>query len=1029
MLKLISKILFIVIFFCAFTHAQITAYRYAQVSSDFVSVRNQSNKSVYHMTSSALMNQYKSAFSAKKTFKNKNDGTSETVLTAPVSAGGAYIIRISPKFSIVRNALTASFPNGYVGSNQELFARIPADEEEKIVSDIKSGLQKSYLTYTILPDNQYTYKIGKTTYDGAALRKAIAGELTRLGINHDYVFFFSDSKGKGIAIVKTYGTKRFCYAAYGQWTNAKAAEYFGCKNGERVYFSVQENCPPTTDPALDAYKYSIAYEQGLQNESKTLTDIAGIDADPRYGRYVFRESTAMTNKQSVYDYLVWVTYPLNSTMSSQREFTQDGQELPYKDGLYIPIGPDDANNTNPPDFVQYPDMDWYWQLFCIAWQRDNNTDARKIDDGDFQDYADYVKLKMNTENEDATFYRNDESMTDQYVSTDNPPGEPFLYDKECNPLNIKDDIQYYDPFDPGSHFYLQHKYYKWFSGGSVRKTKYNDVDITGDMRKAIEAGVSLFEKIKTDNFVIVKDAKINGYRDLNIPSLIASDLNSGIRNVHCEIALIDKDKYNDLTTQKWIVGNPFKALRAYESSNDFLYYDYIKYAEGQPFKTNAFIDNKGTWESVTDWVIVEGERQDQEKYWYITWKWPIVYVDKYAFIRQIGYLFAYVPLKKERGELLAPGDDGKNSVPKITGTKLITADYLKYSKDSREYHQDQMDVSERDNKIDKGEAMAEIAKKIAFAELMNESVRLLHEIANSDKYKNPLVKGACIAAYQTQQRLVNISAVKKTYKMAKEAVVIYLLWRETMDAIADARNLYVQGYDLINQLNKTTKMIADYYTNLDWKSIRPTNITKVFPTMAFYSLDWSIAQVRGTLMDATKALEKLCLITGATSEYYVNRNKDPLICVGSSTLSRILIESGEATTKKLDNANIDRNGVQQALNAPTNIKGGLNPADQWKLVNYLRNTREVIKNNDLRIMNDKGLSFAVSLMMIEDDANSWVQYSKYMSTTLTPQNLSNIAADCKKTGNLWPVFEGFNAPVLFSPAVSNRISEIANESH
>jgi hypothetical protein len=197
--------------------------------------------------------------------------------------------------------------------------------------------------------------------------------------------------------------------------------------------------------------------------------------------------------------------------------------------------------------------------------------------------------------------------------------------------------------------------------------------------------------------------------------------------------------------------------------------------------------------------------------------------------------------------------------------------------------------------------------------------------------------------------------------------------------------------------------------------------------MAFYNLDWNVSQVRATLSDATKSLERLCLLSSATSEYYIHRNKDPLIAMSSGALARAVMQSGEVTSKSIEGANESRNIAAAALNSKDSQKGGLNPADQWKLVNFLRNTREKIKNNNLSVMNDKGVSFAIALMMIEQDANDWEKYQDYMTATLTPANLSNMTKDCQKSGNFWPVFSHFNAPVLFDPSIGNKLEELANE--
>lgn len=676
-----------------------------------------------------------------------------------------------------------------------------------------------------------------------------------------------------------------------------------------------------------------------------------LDRKQRYGYSCWTYQEVVENQQSIFPRLAWRRCPMWGDMSINFDTTgAAGKFYCMGDSLEIPNNPDSPENTNPPALVNLPDIDWYYGLFKKKYDSMLSTTKPEIPASEFFDYQTFMTRKMSNIY-DPTQYHTDGSISPQEVTTDNPPANGSIYDANCKKLS-GDDVTIRDPLGPSTKFGL--KYWDWW------KTK--EFDVTTEVKNALSNLVSVYNYVKSN-------------------PKNASDVGLKIS--------ITNSEYAD---SAWYFGNPSNKYTQYNNSTEFIVFNNNYQNNSQFLKVISYNDDNTKTESYS-----------VKKKFFFDMVWPLVYKDKFGIIRSVGYASNELFFFKEdddRHHVYGGNDRGSQSKNKwipMSSSDADVAEFDLYNKDSKLYHTDQYDIKDRANDSPddmESDQVRELITNIAVAELTDFLMKQVHKLGQND---NPYIKAAGIASYELGKRIENNLAVTYTYKTAKSALELYLIWRETMDLCAQMRDTYNEMSNSWSGLKRATKNIVAYYKDFDWKSVRLTNISSVLPTANLYYMDYSINRMQQSMIDFTSSCNDMA-INGDTLVV------SPIVDITNKKLREAIYNNATVTTKV----------INQSINNLDNLRrqADQNPSKQQYISLVTRSLLTSLDNTHLKLVNDGTLGISLALKCITDESNDWVTLQKYLKTTYSKNGFDEWqqSQSNQKKVTFYPFIRHFKPP-------------------
>ncbi|MBN2436240.1 MAG: hypothetical protein JXK07_13325 [Spirochaetes bacterium] len=802
------------------------------------------------------------------------------------------------------------------------------------------------------------------------------------------------------AVIKTYGREQLMYAMYGVWTDEQKAKQFNFHKGDRIYFSAKSMVPIDGDTTCQA-----------ANEFQ-------IPKAQRYGKKNFKYDEIMSDKRSIYPQLAWSPVPIHSDMADKK-YDQVG--TPFHNGIEVPTAPDDVNNTNGMGLQQCPDKDWYWTLFCDCANDIVKVTQKVYDATAFVDYSDYAHMDMMQKQYDPTLYGEDNSVSPLKATTENQPTGPLLFNKDCVLLNARVP-ELYDPFASNATFKIHYRSWDWKL--SNLGWHAHGTDVSDKMKRCINDLRHVYNYFcnpgkHESNW---KYQKINGKWQKKWQ-----------HNGDVEI-LIDKPEYAD---SAWYVANPFANYGPYEDFIAFAVYDNNTADNKGPFSLisyDAFLKVKDKRDvpeyrrySISALAFspenIQFNHPDNKKDWFVHFNYDLIYKDKWGRKVFVGNLKVTFPLWLGEDNHVMPvsyklNDHVYNRNVTIGGSSLLNSQTAYYDKNSKSYRTDQTDVSERDpDEFDKGDAIREIARKIIVAEAFDYSMKTLHYVGT---HQNNFVGYSAAGLYETSKRIENRIAQSFAYKLAKNTYEGFLLWRRTMDILKNLRDTYIKIGDAWDGLLYTVQGVADYYSNLDLKKIRLTNISDLFPRNVLIELDYRVFSMQKSFTDFTAAVHAMALVTDSlTGGNYGPLN--PAIRATYAALQSSVLQTGANTTNLLDNTN------SELQNLKNKTKG--TSSDQQYLSNITRSTYNIISNQRLKVMNNGARNVALALYLTESESKQWIAHSRYLKAVATevPQRFNEAIKNVNS--DTWAALAWSLQPPsgLFDQATSDYLLQLSEK--
>ena len=934
-----------------------------------------------------------------KYYDNNNTTHYESITPTPVMLGGYFLVILYP---LSAGKCSMPFVSTSEGSNN-LYYRVDDDTVSNLQAAILNQTTYSVSGFTCVSTSQVKIQvngISQNQYCGMKAGdylSAYASTLKSIGVRYESMLFVQGSSnvasnipGTGNylpAILVSYGKKQTSYAMYGVWHDETKAKEFGYDTGQKVYFSEKSVLPDNAS--------------NTQYPDVALLSLAGT---MRFGRQCFSEAQILQNKKAILPLLAWRSGPVWSEMKKWYDQVTQIVLPDSATGEIPPTCPDDPNNTNGPGMNTCPDRDFYWDYFCQCVEVNFKQTAQTTDSKKFQDFKDYLYIQQMQQQYDPSVYGLDNSLSTQTITTGTQPTDPAIFNKECQLLN-KMTLTSVDPFSDSASFYLD-KLSLWSQ----------DVDRNGSSWDKFKDAFSGYKPYQwaldlsryDPNYVsdpgahVVRPVlqKVRDYYDNTLkdnPKQVLSWENTQINYVD-----------QDLKDSNWFIGSPVRNYQPFNDGKEFVVFDENCLSSGgTPFQLKCSDADKSlihNWPSYCGSIGVgflaqiDYLSQTSNKDWFIEWKWRMVYVNKFGQKFTVGYVTHDEYMMNETGQYMAANQgyfgSSYNNHFIIQNASTLTDSSAMYSNTSKDYRTDQTDPADRNTDIDKGEAVWQIAQKILVAELFDLAMKLVHYISE----RNDQAGTAAKVTYEATKRLENYLVVRKTCEMAKDVYQGYLYWRETMDIIRECRDTYNSISAAWDGLSASALNLYNYYKNLDYRSLKLTNITKLLPITYIYEVDISSYCLQSSLVSFNKSVDALCFQSDRlTRGNYGPFN--PIILAVYAELLQATGQSGEQTTNIIDSSMSALNKVTQGTKDC--------PANKAYLSNITKATYNVLTNQRLIVMNERNRAAAGMLFLVQTEANDWVTYNNHMKYAWGNVGSSVSAAS---HNNFYPIINGFSTP-------------------
>jgi hypothetical protein len=480
---------------------------------------------------------------------------------------------------------------------------------------------------------------------------------------------------------------------------------------------------------------------------------------------------------------------------SDMPYTPDNDGNPVSDagGNWTPIAPDNiAQNRNLLQFRECPDNIQYGLLYQQCVDRLLGDDDTRANPKDRTDYTDYLASKMG-ETPAWKSVSPEGRIEDEGLGIDAMPETPAYYDHAGNRLNpVSSDLN--DPLAPTTKFYA-----RGFEGGlfGIGEDEV-DIEVTRDIRPVMLRMKSLY-----DSYVSKGRDGLLSLFGLS-PDYHGTDLSFSKEALGLELTLrVDDLEY---FKQRWQVLNTADKYLPYRSAQVFI----TQSKTGVPIRVKMRDDN-----------IFTREYQKFD----LRWSYDIFVVDQFGDPYKIGSFDVsyYVHYNWDHTDW----SDNTRQI-KMGGQETMSSSDS-YDLKSKEAHTDLKELNERDpESFDKAEAMAKIVYYIAVSEGLDMAMKWVYQ--QRDK---PYI-------YEAAKRADNMMTTRQSRKLALSLYKGYVEWKRLMDILRDVRDTRRSLERSFTRFKKAGRLLFDYYANLDYSKIRPTNITMLYPGRAIRYFDYSV---------------------------------------------------------------------------------------------------------------------------------------------------------------------------------------------
>lgn len=554
----------------------------------------------------------------------------------------------------------------------------------------------------------------------------------------------------------------------------------------RVYASYGRFVEPSA-----AAQYGVSTSTHLYFTKPTVfpaQSTEGVQSGVRYGSEILTSELSVIANRDKFEWF-------SECRCSDMPYTPDNDGNPISDagGNWTPIAPDNiAENRNLLQFRDCPDNIQYGLLYQQCVDRLLGDDDTRANPKDRTDYTDYLASKMG-ETPAWKSVSPEGQIEDEGLSIDAMPETPAYYDHSGNRLNpVSSDLN--DPLAPSTRFYA-----RGFEGGFLGFGEDEvDLEVTRDIRPRM-----LAMKILFDHYVSRGREGILELFGLS-PDYHGADLSftKGLRGLELFLS-IDNIEY---FKQNWQVLNASDKYLPYKSAQVFI----TQSKTGVPIRVSMRDDN-----------IFTREYQKFDLRWY----YDIFAINHFGDPTKIGSLSVsdYIHYNWDHTDW----SDNTRQI-KMSGSETMSPSD-KYDLASKEAHTDLKALEDRDpESFDKAEALAKIVYYIAVSEGLDMAMKWVYQ--QRDK---PYI-------YEAAKRADNMMTTRQSRKLALSLYKGYVEWKRLMDILRDVRDTRRSLERSFTRFKKAGRLLFDYYANLDYSKIRPTNITMLYPGRAIRYFDYSV---------------------------------------------------------------------------------------------------------------------------------------------------------------------------------------------
>lgn len=703
-----------------------------------------------------------------------------------------------------------------------------------------------------------------------------------------------------------------------------------------------------------------------------------------------------------------------------KEMNQDKyKDWPHKDNPlqaipegsdWPPIPPDNVTNLNPTILANCPDMFQYYALFrsCADNLLNSGTDAVV---GNYINLRDQLMHDLRDADGkiDYTIYKPNGAIDG---SAEDVPQVDKHYDiddlRRLNPRNIN----FQDPFQ-ANRFWLNFrvKVYCWYGFCSDKEYKpwwydgyfkvnpnywferweQRQFDVTSNANAYKSEMQSLFNELKIQRNLL----EFPGFQwglsrrcDAPIFGGIGSCVEGYGVGMNSGIFRFGTTMYGNLEISSFISKNDYEQI-------------YLPNANKNEYNWSVFIGNPndaGAPFLNPRAMVMEGSRSpmqlEHEAYWedwfdkqyrhWVVQEYPIVFQDANGVRFPLGTIKIRRLIHEDYGGGSNWRDDNvhwgwigngfpddnrivNNDAPNINPDEGDT-----YDKQTAEYLTDKFNLDERDEMTwsEKSDAMLKIAKYIGVSEGLDLMIKAAYNYRKE--------------AWYLAQKMGLAYAIRKTYTYARALYRVYSEYRQTMDQmreVRDASRRLKRNYRLLKQ---TYNDIWTYYVHeLDYTSLRPTNITKLLPIHLLGRGDYAMWSTVSSLSDMAKGTHLLTLkfegysakAFGAVPQIRFHRNEQ-------QEVSQIIDQNSSDITEQQTNQLKAMRAQNPALNEPDHI---------WKASRLTEMFTKQVSGSGLWLENGYTRAAHNVLSFVEADANTWVQLGS--RTAWQINSLSSIFVD------------------------------------
>lgn len=767
------------------------------------------------------------------------------------------------------------------------------------------------------------------------------------------------------------------------------AEALVAANGDQPPYNLSVNEGFVATSVEDQPIYFGGGQYLVDDAGKAFPETNGIKVRSYNARgakiYKVSELKAMTLDKLRHLPLPWMTRALNQEdYASWPNKDNPLQAIP--DGVdWPPIPPDNVQNLNPTSLASCPDMFQYYALFRECADKLAEDGGVRADIGSYINFIDRVSHELQELDgvRDYTNYRADGSID---PTTENSLQADKHYDiddlRRLNPNNIVNQ----DPY-LASRFWLtfRTKKYCWLDFCSVDKDwepwwydgyikldpkwvfqhyDFEDVDVTANAKSYLTQMEGLFNLLKVqrdlfafDPFGWGKGQKCESKIDIGLggfTSLVCAD---GF-GVGASGGRAGYTTYGDLRVTSHI--DP-KSYQAYLNNVKVSKFDKWRVFLGNPNAGGMAFENARS-------MVMEGQKApmqiEQDKFWedwyddmfdhYVTQEWPIIFQTEEGVRFPLGVLKVRMLMHHDResGNNWIGNNFGDNPAVHNDAPGYQADDDDRYDRKTAEYLTDKHQLDERDEMTwsEKQSALMKIGKYIAVSEGLDLLVKAAYNYRKE--------------AWYLAQKLGLADAIRTTAKYVGAIYRAYTEYRSAMDLMREVRDASRRLKRNYRLLRATYKDVWNYYVHeLDYSSIRPTNITKIMPIHLLGRADfamWSTVSNLSTMAKNSHLLtlrfESYCTRAfGGAPQLRFHRNE-------SQEVAQILDQNSSDATEQRAAA------FARMRDQNPNIK---EPDQVWKLSRLTEAFSKNVQGSGLWLENGYTRAAYNAASFAEADARSW----------------------------------------------------------